>query len=270
MMTSVELFAGAGGLALGISQAGFKNKAVLEWDSDACETIRANQRLSVRHVKDWRLTETDVRGFDFNSVGGETDLLAAGVPCQPWSIGGKHRGYEDERNLFPDTIRAIVALRPKAVLIENVKGLTRQSFADYFSYIHYMVEFPEVGRRPNESWVDHRARLEKLVTSRGERSRYSGLRYNVVSKLLNAADYGVPQRRERVFIVAFRSDLGVDWAFPEPSHSRRALLADQWIKGEYWERHQVATKSRPQRPAQLSPDLSEDSLFPTTPVQIRL
>ena len=92
MMTSVELFAGAGGLALGISQAGFKNKAVLEWDSNACNTIRTNQRSRVRHVKDWKLEEIDVREFKFSSLSGETDLLAAGVPCQPWSIGGKHRG----------------------------------------------------------------------------------------------------------------------------------------------------------------------------------
>ena len=132
-MKSVELFSGAGGLALGISQAGFRHEAVLELDHDACNTIRANQARSLEHVRDWKLEETDVKVFDFSRLGDNIDLLAAGVPCQPWSIGGKHRGFEDDRNLFPDTIRAVVSLRPKAILIENVKGLTRQSFANYFS-----------------------------------------------------------------------------------------------------------------------------------------
>ena len=107
-MRSVELFAGAGGLALGISQAGFRHEAVVELDHDACGSIRANQALRLEHVRDWRLNEADVRTFDFSGIKPDIDLLAAGVPCQPWSIGGKHRGYEDDRNLFPDTIRAVV------------------------------------------------------------------------------------------------------------------------------------------------------------------
>ncbi len=197
MLRSVELFAGAGGLALGVSQAGLSHEAVVELDHDACETIRTNQKINLRHVKDWKLHEANVKAFDFGAIRDDIDLLAAGVPCQPWSVGGKHRGYEDARNLFPDTIRAVVALRPKAILIENVKGLTRQSFANYFSYIQFMFEFPEVGRHENEDWMEHRARLEKFVASRGK--GYSGLRYNVVPKVLNAANYGVPQKRERVF-----------------------------------------------------------------------
>lgn len=147
VLTSVELFAGAGGLALGVSQAGFLHKAVVELDHDACNTIRANQRRDVRHVNEWVLKEADVKRFDFSALvaqSGNVDLLAAGVPCQPWSIGGKHRGFEDDRNLFPDTIRAVVSLRPQAILIENVKGLTRQSFANYFTYIQFMLAFPEI------------------------------------------------------------------------------------------------------------------------------
>jgi DNA (cytosine-5)-methyltransferase 1 len=247
MMRSVELFAGAGGLALGTSMAGFRHEAVIEIDADACKTIRVNQHLGVPHVRQWKLFHGDVKDFDFGSLRTGIDLLAAGVPCQPWSIGGKHRANEDARNLFPDTIRAVVALRPKVILVENVKGLTRQSFANYFSYILYMLEYPEIARRSSETWVDHRCRLERLVTSRGK-NKYRGLHYNVVFDLLNAADYGVPQKRERVFIVAFRDDLSIDWSFPKPTHSEIALLRSKWISGEYWDKHKIATKHRPTRP----------------------
>src|SRR5258708_38301538 len=152
MMTSVELFAGIGGLALGVSKAGFQHKAVVELDNDACKTIRENQRRELDPVASWPLHEGDVRSFDFSAIGSDIDLLAAGVPCQPWSLGGKHRGYEDERNLFPDTVAAIRALRPKAILIENVKGLLRGSFANYFEYITMMISHPGLLRRSNETW----------------------------------------------------------------------------------------------------------------------
>ena len=265
MRSSVELFAGAGGLALGISNAGFKHKAVVEWNADACKTIRVNQALRVKHVSDWKLYHADVRDFDFSAIEPDVDLLAAGVPCQPWSIGGKHRGFEDDRNLFPDTIRAVVALRPKAILIENVKGLTRQSFANYFSYIQFMLEFPETGRRVGENWLDHRMRLEKQVSSRGKGSSYEGLHCNVVPQLINAANYGIPQRRERVFLVAFRDDLGVEWSFPEATHSQEALWADQWLDGAYWDRHRVASKDRPFRPPHVEKRLEASSLVSRKP-----
>lgn len=165
-------------------------------DREACETIRANQRRELKHVADWPLHQADVRTLNLGDLPPDIDLLAAGVPCQPWSIGGKHRGLDDERNLFPDTIRAVRVLRPRAVLIENVRGLTRQSFANYFSYIQWMLRFPEISRRPKESWNEHRTRLEKVVASDGK--GYDGLRYNVIPKLVNAANYGIPQKRERV------------------------------------------------------------------------
>ncbi|MBE7543430.1 MAG: DNA cytosine methyltransferase [Solibacteraceae bacterium] len=250
-MSSVELFAGIGGLALGVSQAGFRHKAVVEWDSDACSTIRYNQRNSGLLLSDWPLHHGDVRGFDFGALGSDIDLLAAGVPCQPWSLGGKHRGYQDERNLFPDTIAAIRKLRPKAILIENVKGLLRQSFSRYFEYVTLMIRHPEILRSEAEPWTDHLARLERHHTS----GRGSGLEYKVVFQLLNAADYGVPQRRERVFIVAFRADLGIEWSFPQPTHSQDSLLIDQWVTGHYWERHQVARRHRPTCPEKLRPRL---------------
>ncbi len=258
-LRSVELFSGAGGLALGISQADFRHDAVIELDHDACNTIRSNQAINLKHVRDWKLHESNVKTFDFNSIPEDIDLLAAGIPCQPWSIGGKHRGFTDERNLFPDMIRAILTLKPKAILIENVKGLTRQSFANYFTYIQYLLEFPELKRRDNEDWIEHRSRLEKYVTSRGK--GYSGIRYNVVPKLVNAARYGVPQRRERVFLVCFRSDLGFKWGFPQETHSENALLASQWITGEYWERHEVEKKKRPPKPAGIEGRIKSSSLF---------
>lgn len=263
MLRSIELFAGAGGLALGVSRAGFAHEAVIELDHDACKTIRANQRAKLEHVMDWKLHEGNVQTFNFGQIREDIDLLAAGVPCQPWSIGGKHRGYEDDRNLFPETIRAALALKPKAILIENVRGLTRQSFANYFTYIQFMLEFPEVGRRKSEDWIEHRARLEKYVTSRGK--EYSGLRYNVVSKIVNAAHYGVPQKRERVFIVCFRSDLGINWSFPEETHSERALVVSQWITGEYWERHSIAKKDRPRKPIGTESRASIRELFERKP-----
>jgi len=232
-------------------------------DHDACETIRANQKLKLPHVEHWKLNEADVKKFDFGAIGENIDLLAAGVPCQPWSIGGKHRGFEDDRNLFPDTLRAVLSLRPKAILIENVRGLTRQSFANYFTYIQWMLRFPEVNRRPSEEWPEHRARLEKYVASDGR--GYGGLRYNVLPKLVNAADYGVPQKRERVFLVAFRDDLGVDWSFPDETHSQDALLESQWITGEYWDRHEVPKRQRPPKPEGVERRAAEGALFQKRP-----
>lgn len=240
-MTSVELFAGAGGLALGASHAGFNHKAVVEIDHDACNTIRANQERGLKPVVDWPLYEADVTKFPFEVCGSDIDLLAAGVPCQPWSMGGKHKGVQDARNMFPEMLRAVRSLRPKAVLIENVKGLLRQSFANYFQYIKLMLAFPEVIRESGEQWRHHLARLEQHETSGSE----YGLRYNVISELLNAANFGVPQKRERVFVVAFRSDLGVKWSFPEHTHSQELLWESQFVTGEYWEEHKVAKKSRP-------------------------
>ncbi len=142
--------------------------------------------------------------------------------------------------MFPEAVRAVRELRPQAFIFENVKGLMRETFADYFEYINLQLTHPSLLRRKDEAWRDHRSRLEKHHTSRQVRSEY-----NVVYRLLNAADYGVPQRRERVFFVGFRSDLGVQWSFPEETHSDDALLASKWITGSYWETHQVAKKNRP-------------------------
>jgi len=246
-MKSVELFAGAGGLAMGVSLAGFESLAVVEWNRWACDTIRENQRRGFPWVRDWPLWEGDVREFDWRSIPEDIDLLAAGPPCQPFSMGGKHQAFGDRRDMFPATVEVVRALRPKAFIIENVKGLTRASFADYFQCILLQLEFPGLARKPGERWEDHRLRLQALKAL--GRTAVSGLRYAVAPTLVNAADYGVPQKRERVFIVGFRTDLGVGWSFPSPTHSLDALLHAQWVDGRYWERHGIAKSRRPALPA---------------------
>ena len=233
---------------MGVARAGFANEAVIERDKYACETVRRNQERGHALASAWRLFAEDVRRFDFSIFRPDVDLLAGGPPCQPFSIGGKHGGFNDARDMFPEMIRAVRALRPRAVLIENVKGLLRRSFDGYFEYVKLRLEHPELDRRQDEPWREHLARLERQHT----RGRQDGLRYNVVFQLLNAADYGVPQKRERVFIVGFRSDVEERWAFPPPTHSLDALLREQWVTGEYWERNGVARRRRPERPDRLA------------------
>lgn len=247
-MKSVELFTGAGGLALGIERAGFHHDTVIERDRYCCDTIRENQKRGLAALRGWRLFSGDAREFDYRSIRGEIDLLAGGPPCQPFSIGGKHRGHHDQRDMFPEVVRALRDLKPQALLIENVKGLTRKTFANYFSYILLQLSYPEIVRSSRENWTDHRSRLEQHHT----KGKWRGLRYNVVARLVNAANYGVPQKRERVFFVGFRSDLGVEWTFPEETHSLDALLLDQWVSGNYWERHMVAKKNRPALPERFA------------------
>ncbi|MDP2033406.1 MAG: DNA cytosine methyltransferase [Polaromonas sp.] len=243
-MNAVELYAGAGGLALGASLAGFKPLAVVEWDKWACDTIRENRAREYPLVAGWPLHEGDVREFDWSTIPQDIELLAGGPPCQPFSMGGKHKAHDDSRDMFPATVAIVRQLRPKAFIVENVKGLTRSSFANYYQYILLQLEFPEVVRRRNEAWYDHLMRLQKERASGALHGK--GLTYNVVPTLVNAADYGVPQKRERVFMVGFRHDLNVKWSFPTPTHSHTSLMVDQWVTGQYWDRHKVAKKARPE------------------------
>jgi DNA (cytosine-5)-methyltransferase 1 len=243
-MRSVELFAGAGGLAIGMANAGFHHAAVVERDADACATFRENQSR-LWSAAEWPLIEGDVRSFDYANLGDVT-VVSGGPPCQPFSLGGKHRGYRDERDMFPEAVRAVRSLKPKAFVFENVKGLTRATFASYFGYIQLQLMHPSLIRGPHESWTEHRNRLEKQHTSS------SAAEYNVVAQLLNAANYGVPQKRERVFFVGFRTDLGIEWSFPQPTHSEGALLSDQWVTGSYWDRHRISSRRQPAMPAKLT------------------
>ena len=246
-MKCVELYAGAGGLALGVHLAGFEPQAVVEWDKWACDTIRENGACGYPLVAGWNVHEGDVRAFDWESVGDGIDLLAGGPPCQPFSMGGKHKAHDDSRDMFPATVDIVRRLRPKAFIVENVKGLTRSSFANYYQYILLQLTFPEVGKRKDEDWLSHFRRLQQEKAS--GRSVGSALTYNVVPTLVNAADYGIPQKRERVFIVGFRSDLGVEWSFPKATHSLDALLYDQFVSGEYWKRHGVKKPALPEKHA---------------------
>lgn len=249
-LKSIELFAGAGGLAMGAALAGFRSRAVVEWDKWACDTIRQNQSGGHPLVQDWPVVEGDVRDWT-NSLtaadtSGELDLVAGGPPCQPFSMGGKHKAHQDSRDMFPATVDVIRRFQPRAFIVENVKGLTRSSFHNYYQHILLQLEFPEISRRPDESWMDHYQRLQRFKTAK--RKAGSGLSYNVVPTLVNAANYGVPQKRERVFIVGFRNDLNTRWSFPRETHSWDALLHDQWVTGEYWDRHKVSRRQRPSPP----------------------
>jgi DNA (cytosine-5)-methyltransferase 1 len=258
-LRSIELFAGAGGLALGSSKAGFKHEAVIEWDENACNTIRENQRRGLKPPVEWPVVEPiDVTEFDFSGIKEDLELIAGGVPCQPWSLGGKHKGFKDERNLFPEVVKIVRGLRPKAVIIENVKGLTRKVFHNYYQYIQHQLRYPEIEQKSAESWMDHLRRLEQHHTS----ASTEGLHYQVVPRLVNAADFGIPQRRERVFIVAFRSDLGIKWNFPEETHSQDALIYDKYVSGEYWDR--VDLPQRKTVPDRLRERVARLTILPPT------
>jgi len=239
-MKAVELFAGAGGLGIGVSNAGFKAISVIECDSYCCDTIRENQGRGLKPLDTWPLVQCRVEDFNFKSLANQVDLVSGGPPCQPFSIGGKHGGYNDVRDLFPEAVRAVRELRPRAFLFENVRGLTRTAFMSYFEYIRLQLTYPEITKRPRERWFDHLARLERFHTH----GRPTGLFYNLVTRVLNGANYGVPQRRERVFFVGIRSDLGIEWSFPEPTHSQDALIWEQLQTYDYWERHEILKKSR--------------------------
>ncbi len=265
MLKSIELFAGAGGLALGTELAGFHAVAAVERDRWACETLEENKARGFPLVKDLRVICGDVRDLDYSSIPSGLDLISGGPPCQPFSIGGKHGAFEDERDMFSAFADVVARLKPRAFIIENVKGLTRGTFANYVAYIEHRVSMPEVSQKAGETWQEHLKRLEREKTSTGDH----GVRYNVARQLFNSADYGAPQKRERVFIVGFREDQDVHWNFPDPTHSFDALLRAQWIGGEYWERHKVSVKARGSVPARFKARIeklrvqnSSDGLLP--------
>ncbi len=229
-MKAVELFAGAGGLTLGAAQAGFEHLAVVELDKRACATIRKNQLGRNKLTESWPLHEIDVGKFDYSTIDSDVDLLSAGVPCQPFSVGGRGLAYQDHRDMFSEVVRAARDLRPKAILIENVKGLLRTAFRDYFDYLLLALASPTLARCGRQSCHDHFQSLRKRTPARD-------LNYEVYVHSVNAADYGVPQWRDRVLIVAFRSDLGVKWRVPKPTHGLDVLVWAQWKTGTYWKRH---------------------------------
>ncbi len=230
-MRTLELFSGAGGLAKGLALAGFEHAALVEFNKHACASLTAN-------FSEEKVFCGDVRDFDFSSLR-NIDVVAGGPPCQPFSLGGKHQANQDARDMFPHAINAIEVLAPRAFVFENVKGLLRSSFAEYFEYIILRLTFPEFAANAAMSWQDHLQLLRKT-----DFAHYPGLKYRVAYQLLNAADYGVPQARERVVIVGTRADVWQQWRFPVATHSEDALLWAKHITGEYWDKHQVARSDR--------------------------
>lgn len=252
-MHSIELFSGAGGLALGLEASGFEHVALVERNKDACATLRLNRPK-------WNLIESDVRKVNFAELG-PVDLVAGGPPCQPFSIGGKAHGYDDLRDMFPQAVRAVRELRPKAFMFENVRGLLRQAFHDYVEFVRLQLTYPDFPISQNISWDTNLQRLQKYHTSQG---RVNGLTYQVSIHLADAADYGVPQRRHRVFFVGFRSDLDAKWFFPSPIASSDELLRQKYVTGTYWKEHGLSGLDRP--PSGLRAGLSRiatGNLFPT-------
>ncbi|MFC3163285.1 DNA cytosine methyltransferase [Ciceribacter thiooxidans] len=175
-LSSLEMCAGAGGQARGLELAGFDHAGVVELDRDCCNTLRLNR-------PNWTVHEEDLSLFEGGGYKG-IDLLAGGLPCPPFSIAGKQLGDKDERNLFPAAIRLVDETKPRAIMIENVRGFLGAVFEDYRGFI--------------------RAELKKLG-------------YEAHWRLFNASDYGVPQLRPRVIIVALRDDIKDRFEWPTPS-----------------------------------------------------
>lgn len=255
-MRSLEIFSGAGGLAKGLELAGFEHAAFVEFNKHACASLAVN-------FGEDKVYFGDIRDFDLDSVSA-VDIVAGGPPCQPFSLGGKHKADGDSRDMFPYAIRAIKKLCPKAFVFENVKGLLRPSFAEYFEYIRLCLTYPEHIAEDPLDWQEHLLQLRQIT-----RDAYPGTRYEVQFKLLNAADFGVPQTRERVVLVGIRSDIDQTWQFPEQTHSQDSLLWQQHVSGEYWARHQVERQSMdtidsPQSIERLVQLEQQYGLFPPT------
>jgi len=160
-LRSLELFSGAGGLALGLSRAGFQPVAVVDWDHVAIQTLKANGTRDRHHTANWPVSGTDVRTLAYDEVG-PVDLLSAGAPCQPFSRGGRGLGERYDRNMFGEVIRAIQEVRPRAFLLENVRGLLFDRYADYFDYLVAQLRVPSLTMRPRWTRRSHLARLRRV------------------------------------------------------------------------------------------------------------
>ncbi|MCL4502887.1 MAG: DNA (cytosine-5-)-methyltransferase [Deltaproteobacteria bacterium] len=175
-LTSLELCAGGGGQALGLEQAGFEHQGLIEIDRHCCETLRFNR-------PQWKVFERDLETFDGSPFKG-IDLLAGGLPCPPFSVAGKQLGKADERNMFPAAMRLVDEIRPRAIMIENVRGLLGAIFDEYRNYVS---------------------------------SQISKLGYITGWRLLNASDYGVSQLRPRAIFVAIKYGFARYFDWPAPN-----------------------------------------------------
>ncbi|MDT0377210.1 DNA cytosine methyltransferase [Streptomyces sp. DSM 42041] len=248
--TSVELFAGGGGLAMAVDRAGFRPLLFNEYANYACQTLADNGAEPVpageqpeipKPGQPVPLVPGDVQKLDMTYLEGEVDLLAGGPPCQPFSLGGVAKGDEDKRNMFPHMFRAIREMRPKAVICENVRGLLRPSFRDYFKYIQRELELPFMLRRDDVSWQEHDRVLQREHKAK---TLPADERYHVVVMPVNAANYGVPQVRQRVIMVAFREDLNINYTTFEKHVQNypfsEAALHRAMRQGDYWQRFEEA------------------------------
>ncbi|QUI64879.1 DNA (cytosine-5-)-methyltransferase [Pseudoalteromonas sp. A22] len=195
----LELFAGAGGLALGMEKAGFRSVLLNELDKHACNTLRLNR-------PNWNVVEGDVSGIDFTNYRDKVDVLTGGFPCQAFSYAGKKLGFEDTRGtLFFEFARAVKEVNPKVIVAENVRGLLNH----------------EDGKTLNT--------IKDIITEE--------LGYELVEpRVLKAIFYQVPQKRERLFLIGIRKDLadGVEFNWPSP-YSRIMTMRDALKSGELFE-----------------------------------
>jgi DNA (cytosine-5)-methyltransferase 1 len=239
--TSVELFSGCGGLALGIARAGFDHRLLVEWNADAAATVAVNAERGVNHVKDWPYLKGDVREIDWNAYKG-VDVVAGGPPCQPFGIGGKALGPSDNRDMWPEAVRAIRETEPAAFAFENVFGMMRERFEGYVAWIKASLERPNYPRREDEPYEAHLKRLGKLPKL-----------YEVTIQSVNAAEFGAPQNRRRILFLGVRADAGFIPPLVKRTHTRERLIYDQFVTGDYWRRHGLSPAGR--KPL-LQPDVS--------------
>ncbi|MDX3514135.1 DNA (cytosine-5-)-methyltransferase [Streptomyces caniscabiei] len=250
-LTSLEICAGAGGQAVGLHNAGFDHLALVEWDQHAVRTLRAN-------VHDWpgwdksridALEPMDVREFLGSKVHtnlgletGELDLLAGGVPCPPFSLAGKRLGKDDERDLFPDALRIVRALRPKAVMIENVRGILEppEVFIDYRRDI--LEELGELG------YV-----IPEIIDSWPAEKQDREMRQ--VWRRMDANRFGVPQLRPRAILVAIRKDIlatsGAEFLWPLQLEGKRATVVEELAASmesrcrKFWNKNKDGERAKP-------------------------
>ncbi|MDR3675973.1 MAG: DNA cytosine methyltransferase [Acidobacteriota bacterium] len=254
-MRSVELFSGCGGLALGTARAGFDHKLMVEWNADAFATLSLNKASGVEFARDWPFIRADVREVDWTAFGAGMDLVAGGPPCQPFSICGKHLGHDDVRDMWPEAIRAVRELRPRAFLFENVRGLTRPAFTSYLAWIKAALMDPTAPRKEDEGHEEHLARLLR---------RRTAPEYRALVLKINAADFGAAQKRNRVVVAGIHMDIGVDLSPLAQTHSRERLVWDKWVTGEYWQRHGMRAPSIPGADRPIAKQLDLFSTPPTT------
>ena len=189
-LTSIEICAGAGGQALGLEAAGFHHLAVVEIEDWPVQTLRKNREEKEGPLGGWPVVHMDVHDFDGTPYRGKVDLFAGGVPCPPFSIAGKQLGADDERDLFPQALRLVAEIQPKAVMLENVKGLGQKRFDSYRQQI--IDQLDELG-------------------------------YETHWELFQAADFGVPQLRPRFILVAIRKEFADHFEWPQPAAERKTV-----------------------------------------------